>query len=234
MFFDEKNSLFILLDGVTRVHSEYDERPYKSASAEVGDIFIDELVANISDNIDHPDPEFILTNAIRSANAKIKTYRDQKSKSDWDFYPATLGVVGLVRGNVLYYVGIGDCLCVLIRNNAKMLFGKEWTLEALDKLAVTKTERYGEYCNHTENALSYTVFNGDDEVMAGISCSFIDLHKGDVLFIASDGISDYIKFEKSKDLIFQHPKQMIELSTKYDIPPFAEYADDKTVIKISF
>ena len=35
-------------------------------------------------------------------------------------------------------------------------------------------------------------------------------------------------------LIKQTPDEMIELSVKYDIHSYAEYADDKTVIKICF
>lgn len=234
LFFDEAKGIFILLDGVTRVHSEYHEHPYESASADVGDIFIDEVYQFMLEHIDDSEPETILRGAIATANAKIKDYRTKKTKSEWNFYPSTLGFVGLIRDRMLHYVGVGDCMGAIIRRNAKILLGKEWALEALDKQIITKRERYNTYCNHPENELSYTVFNGDDLVMAGLNCSFIDLYEGDTLFIVSDGIGDYIKYEKSKNLVIQSPEQIIARSSKYDAPPYAEYADDKTIIKISF
>lgn len=231
---DEERGIFILLDGVTRAHPEYESTPYESAAGDLGDIFIDLAYKYIVNNISDPEPENILRGAIKIANEKIREYRKRKSEEEWSYYPSTLGFVSIIRDGVLHYIATGDCLGVLIRRSVKILLGREWTLEAVDKLCVTKAERYSKYCNHPENRLSYTVFNGDDEVMDGIEYSFIDLHSGDTLLIASDGIGDYIKFEKSMDLILQTPEQMIANSEVYDRPPFAEYADDKTIIKLSF
>ena len=39
---DEERGIFIVLDGVTRVHKEYEQTPFKSAAGDVGDIFITE------------------------------------------------------------------------------------------------------------------------------------------------------------------------------------------------
>ena len=233
-FVDEKNGVIILLDGVTRVHSEYDERPYESASAEVGEIFIKTAYGFIVDNINSSDPESVILGAISFANEKLREFRDKKSVSEWNFYPATLGFVGLIRDNILYYVGVGDCMGVIIRRKAKIILGKEWSVEALDKLNITKNQRYGLYCNHPENPLSYTVFNGDDSVVTELDCSFVDLHAGDILFVVSDGIADYVKYEKSDILINQSPEQIILNSSDYDVPPYAEYADDKTIVKVTF
>lgn len=234
LFIDEENGIFILLDGVTRIHKEYDEHPFESAALDLGNIFIEEAYPFIKNNLGHSNPERFLRDAVKVANAKIKEYRKRKSLTEWGFYPSTLGIIGIVCDGCLHYVSSGDCIGVLIRKNAKILFGREWTLEAVDKLNVSKKERYERYCNHPENHLSYTVFNGDEEVMAGLQYSFIDLHEGDTLLLASDGLGDYIKFEKNADLLRQTPAEIIALSSKYDLPPYAEYADDKTIIKLSF
>lgn len=233
LFFDEENGLFMVLDGVTRIHSEYVEHPYESAALDLGNIFIEEAYGYIKNHIDE-DPESILREAVRSANLKIREYRKQKSESEWGYYPSTLGIIGILRGNTLHFVSVGDSIAVLLRRDAKILFGREWALEAVDKLELSKEERYAKYCNHPKNPLSYTVFNGDEAVMDGLQYSFIDLHEGDTLIISSDGIGEYLKFEKNSDLISQSPLEMIKRSEKYDMPPFATYTDDKTVIKISF
>ncbi len=232
LLIDEERGIFIVLDGVTRPHEEYIMRPGESSALDLGNLFLDEAYGYILNNIENSDVEAILRGAVKAGNRRLRDYDVKSYTNDWTFYPSTLGIISILRDGVLHYVSAGDCIAVLIRRNAKMLFGREWTLEAVDKLNVTKQERYASYCNHPGNHLSYTVFNGGDEVMSGLGYSFIDIHEGDVLFIASDGIGDYIKYEKIGDLISQSPDEIIARSGKYDIPPYATYADDKTLIKL--
>ena len=116
------------------------------------------------------------------------------------------------------------------------LFGRAFSasLEALEIQQITKKERYEQHCNHPDHHLSYTVFNGDDIVEVGLEYAYIDVHADDMLLIASDGISRYLKYEKAQLLRTQTPEEMIVRSDKYDHPPYAKYADDKSVIKIAF
>ena len=231
---DGERGIFIVLDGVTRVHSEYEKAPQSSAAGEVGDIFLKEVYAYICEHLFDPSPRLILENAVRLANSKIKEYRKIKSKDEWVFYPSTLGIISILRGKTLHYLSVGDCIGILLRYNSKIIFGRELALEAVDLCNVSKNERYDIYCNHPENHLSYTVYNGDEVVMDGVEYSFVDVHDGDIVILATDGIADYLKFEKVRDLILQSPEEMISNSGRYDAPPYAEYADDKTLIKLSF
>ena len=234
LLIDEERGIFILLDGITRVHSEYEHAPYSSAAGEVGDIFIKEVYARLCENINEPDIEQLMRSAVNAGNERIREYRKIKSLEEWGFYPATLGIIAIIRNNTLHYLSVGDSLCVLIRGSSKIVFGREFVLEAVDMLGVSKAERYEKYCNHPKNELSYTIFNGDYDVMNGVEYSFIDLHKGDLLLIGSDGIGSQLKYEKIGNLIMHSPDEIISLSDRYDRPPFAEYADDKTLIKLSF
>lgn len=234
LLIDEENGIFIILDGVTRVHKEYDSSPFASAAGDVGDIFLKEAHEYIKAHIKDSDPKAVLYGAADTANTKIKKYRKIKSQEEWEFYPATLGIISILRDNTLHYISVGDCLGVLLRHNSKILFGRELSLEAVDLNKVNKTARYMYYCNQPGNELSYTVFNGDDAVIEGLEYSFIDIHPDDCVILASDGIGNYLKYEKAADIIFQSAEEIISLSEKYDIPPYAEYADDKSLIKISF
>ena len=231
---DEERGIFIVLDGVTRVHKEYEQTPYKSAAGDVGDIFIEEAYSYICKHISEDSPEEIMREAVRLANSKIKEYRDAKSQADWGYYPSTLGIISILRDNTLHYLSVGDSIGVLVRGSSRMLFGREFALEAVDLNNVSKKVRYDIYCNHPENHLSYTVFNGDDVVMDGLEYSFIDIHPDDIVFLASDGIGSYLKYEKLPLLRSQSPSEIIESSRRYDAPPYADYADDKTLIKLSF
>lgn len=234
LFFDEKNGVFMLLDGVTRPDKEYIEAPGESAVGDIGDIVIDVAYRYIIDHLNESDPEKILRGAVGAANLLIKEYRQRKTEQEWGYLPSTIGIICLLRGRTLYYVCAGDCLGMLIRRGTKILFGKEWTLEAVDMLRMSKAERYAKYCNHPENTLSYTVFNGDDLVVDNLEYSYLDLHEGDTVILSSDGICNYLKYEKSATVLSQTPEEMIAQSAKYDELPFATYIDDKAMIKISF
>ena len=234
LLIDKENGIYIILDGVTRPHAEYEATPFESGALDVGEIFLGEIYGYIKAHISDPEPKEILKTAVRLGNGKIKEYRERRSLSEWEFYPSTLGIISILRDGVLHYLCVGDCLGLLIRQSAKILFGKQLSLEAVDLHNVTKKQRYDIYCNHPENHLSYTVFNGDEVVMDALDYSFIDIHEGDTIFLASDGLASYLKYEKAKDLLSQGAKEIISLSGKYDLPPYAEYADDKTLIKLSF
>ena len=231
---DEEKGIFIVLDGVTRVHAEYEEHPFESAALKVGEIFMEQAYDYIKNHINDPDPKKILEGAVKVANEKIREYRSQRGLDQWVFYPSTLGILSILRNSTLHYICVGDCIAALLRGSSKILFGRQFSLEAVDLHKVSKSERYDIYCNHPENHLSYTVFNGDDEVNVGIEYSFIDLHEGDTLLLASDGIGNYIKYEKNVDLVTKTADEMISLSKKYDLQPYADYADDKSIIKLSF
>ena len=229
---DPEHGIFIVLDGVTRVHGEYDQRPNESAAADVAQLFMQAVYAAMLADLQNPEPEALLKNAIRKANESIRPYRAQKAEAQWGFYPSATGLVCLLRGNTLFYAAAGDCIGVLLRRNAKQLFGGQWQLEAVDKLQVSKQERYSKYCNHPESPLGYAVFNGDDSAAELLTYSFLDLHRGDILLLASDGLASYLKYEPLAALRSQTPQEMLTLSGKFDQPPYANYADDKTVIKI--
>lgn len=234
IFTDKDNGIFVLLDGITRVHCEYEKNPYESAASTINKLFFDKLYSFLIENITASDKKKLLLDAITIANKEILPYREQKTLAEWEFYPATLGIIAVLDGNTLHYACAGDCIGVIIRNNSKIVFGRQLSLEALSKMNISKKERYSQYCNHPENDLSYGVFNGDDVMSQIVEYSYIDVHSKDVLILASDGLADFVKYEKSDKLTLLSTEEMLVESEKYDIPPYASYADDKAIIKIEF
>ncbi len=236
---DVENNVFIILDGVTRPHSEYEKRPFESDACVVNEIFSEKVLSYINvylEKFGMPEGAenicLLLKKAVLFANESINSFRKVKSLEEWGFYPSTLGIVAMFVENRLYYASLGDGIGVLLRNNSKIIFGREHAIEAVDTLGVTKRERYEKYCNHPENPLFYSVFNGDEGIEAGLEVSFIDISKGDVVLLATDGMGRYVRFEKGDVLKSQSAREMIEASSKYDVPPYAGYADDKTIIKV--
>ena len=231
---DEERGVFIVLDGITRVHSEYEANPYQSAACDVNRIFLKAVCSELHDRAGGADMETILREAVMKGNRDIREYRSKMNESEWGFYPGTLGIISILEDNRFHYLCAGDCLGVLIRGNAKIFFGEQSSIGAVDIQKVTKEERYRIYCNHPENRHTYTIFNGDDCVPENAEYAFLDLYEGDTVFLVSDGLRDCIKYEKSELLKQLSAEDLLAVSERYDREPFASYGDDKTVVKLSF
>ena len=233
ILYDVENGIYILLDGITRVHSEYIDGT--SAAFEVDKIFADtvyEYLLKRVKNVDKNEIESVLRSAVVEGNSAVAKYRLKKTLEEWCYYPATLGIVALIYDRTLYYVCAGDSLGAILRGSSKLYFGEQQSVKAIDINKFSKDIRYSTYCNHPDNELSYAVFNGDEALADAIEQSFIDLHPGDIVILASDGMERYIKFEKVETLRTISPEKMTELSVVYDKPPYAKYSDDKAIIKI--
>lgn len=230
---DTDHEIFIVLDGITRPHAEYETEQPHSASAEISRIFAEAVHRYMVMNRQTSDsPEQFLRNAVRCGNEKIAAYRSVKSKEQWGFYPGTLGIIAYISKNQLHYICAGDCFGMILRGNSKIGFGNQYAIAAVDAKKVSKQERYDIYCNHPENELSYVIFNGDEMVADNCEYSYIDLHAGDTVFLVSDGMKSYIQFEKPHILKEKSVEAMMLASERFDSAPFAKYADDKAVIKI--
>lgn len=234
LYIDSERGIFILLDGVTRPHSEYDAAPYESAVCEVNKLFVSSVTEYLNFHLNDEDAEAVLRTAVRLGNEKISEYREIKSQSEWSYYPGTLGIISILRGSRLYYLSVGDCVGALIRSGSKLFFGTEMALDAISLNKPTKEERYRLYCNRPENPFSYTIYNGDVGVENTACFSYIDLAPGDFVILASDGISSFVKYEKAAALVNMSAEQMVAESEKFDTPPYADYADDKSIALIRF
>lgn len=231
MICDPENQIFVVLDGITRIHQEYFDCPDHSAACEVNAVFASAVMEYLAANREEASTERLLREAVRQGNRKIAVYREKKSLDEWGFYPGTLGIIAVVRGNRLHYLCNGDCIGLILRGNSKICFGEQLSLAALENMKVSKADRYRIYCNHPENELSYTIFNGDECVPETCEYAWIDLYPGDSVVLASDGIKNYMKYESVEVILNSSAEELIARSVKYDVPPFATYSDDKSVMK---
>lgn len=229
---DTERGIFILLDGVTRPHNEYRECPGSSAARDASEIFAREVYAYLKDHSHDGDKECLLREAAAYANRQLLPLRNEKSLAQWEFYPATLGIVALIDDGVLHYLTAGDCIGVLLRGSSRILFGKELSLEGVDLFNPSKAERYEKYCNRHPDFLAYTVFNGDESAPATAEYSFLHLGKGDTVLFVTDGLGYMVKFEKQDTLKLADLEDLLVLSDKYDSKPFGKYADDKSIVRI--
>ena len=225
---DAEKGIFILLDGITRVHSEYTEG-CGSAAMDASRLFAQEVYIHLISG-EMTDPEAALREAILLANRKLLDIRSRKSLDAWVFYPGTLGIIAILQNNRLYYACAGDCLGVLLRGSSRICFGEQQTIKAVELYHPSKRERYEKYCNHPENPLSYAIFNGDASLEEGLEAAWLDLHPGDRICLASDGAAHILRYEKPGVLRTLDAAGLLEASRRYDTAPFAQYADDKSMI----
>lgn len=228
---DEQHGIFMVLDGITRVHAEYADGG--SAAADVSRLFAHEVHKHLLEAAPREDE---LLDAVKAAmaagNREIARYRRRKPLDVWQFYPGTLGIIAVQCGDKLYVVYAGDCLGAHLRGEEMHLFGEQATLKQVDRLRPTKAQRYELYCNHPENELAYAVFNGDEEAMELIDHTVLSLQAGDTVLLVSDGLAPYVRHTSADVLRRLGCEQMLSASEAFDVPPYAEYADDKSVIRL--
>jgi serine/threonine protein phosphatase PrpC len=229
---DQVHQVYFVLDGITRVHREYGEQPGYSAALEAGQIFSSTAHSYMLAHTDLP-AEQLLRQAAAAGNRALRPFRQQRSADQWQFYPGTLGILALVRAGVLHYVYNGDCMATLIRKGQKYHFARQEQTKKLEEMHISKAERYAIYCNHPEHPMGYGIFNGDEEMSQLLGYGSLPLFPGDVILLCTDGLGEYVLRTDGNILSVQTPRQIIEASTIYDIPPYATYADDKSILRIA-
>lgn len=232
VYADAEAGIFILLDGITRPHKEYEERPGESMACEINECFTEAVAAYLREG--KGEPKTLLREAIARGNDRIAAYRSRHPEGDVIFAPGTLGIVAFLVDKRLYYAAAGDCLGLLLRGDTKTCFGEQASVHEVDLLKPTKAERYALYCNHPENPLFYTIYNGDKVVSDICEYASLDLEAGDTVLLASDGIKAYLSLSPTAALRDLSAQEMLVASRAYDAPPYAAYPDDKTVLKLSF
>lgn len=234
---DEENKIFIVVDGVTRNHEEYVVGK-GSAAEKVSRIFADDVYKNLLKKVspDLADNEIlnVMFECIKDGNLKIKEYNDSRTISEWQFYPATVGIVATILNNKLYYAYVGDCLGFLFRNNTRVLFAEQQTKHLnFYKKQMTKKERYKDNCNNINSKLAFGLLNGEETAIDMLRMSYIELKAEDTIVLSSDGLENFFFLERPENIIGLKETEILKKSEIYDVNPYSQYADDKTFIMIS-
>lgn len=233
IFTDINRGLFVILDGITRPHEEYDGTD-KSAACDINRIFIDSVQSNASciDKVISDDElEQALKRMALMANASIIPYRCTKTLKQWQYYPGTVGIIAALRKDRLCCIWAGDCIGLHLHMNNKMIIANQQTLRS-SRLGYSKKQLYAKVCNHPENEFAYGIFNGDPEVEELLECSWTSLNVGDTVLLSTDGLATYLQNETVSGIRSASVSSMLDCSLQYDLPPFGKYSDDKAIIRI--
>ncbi len=228
-YVDAQQQIMMVLDGITRPHREYDQG--QDPVGAVNSIFSAATLEYLRAHSGEPAGAR-LKNALSRGNRALLSFREAKSLAQWEYYPATLGILALVEADRLWFCQAGDCIGMLIRDGVKIIFAEQQTTHALKILQKGKKERYESICNQPACPYGYPIFNGDDTAEAMLKSTGIALEKGDTVFLASDGLADCLRYEAAEILCAAEPEELLSRSAPYDRPPYSLYADDKAIIKM--
>ena len=151
--------------------------------------------------------------------------------------PASCLVAGCIRGDRLYFAYLGDSVIFLLRGSAKIQLAEQQTAALALYRRVSgepwsKRDCYERITNNINNPLGYGVILGDERAMDFLRVASIRLETGDRVIISSDGVDKYLLYTPVEKIRSLSPEEMIVHSAVYDQAPYAEYADDKSVIVI--
>ncbi|MBE7086980.1 MAG: hypothetical protein E7369_01610 [Clostridiales bacterium] len=243
---DSVKNVFVVADGVTRQDpKEYETESDESISTLVAKTFCEVFSTELSKDLIGHEANAEMNKKFSTAFSKAN---ESILKLNENYYkilpqkpleaPGTCVLAGVVRNDTLYYAGLGDCVGVLIRNGKSIVFSTKQTDYAF-KVARLERDRarlVKEYINNPHNPYGYGIANGDENANAYFSVSHIKLEYGDVVYLMTDGVADYITGVNPNVLKNKTTKQILSSVVKMykNISGDDCSYDDMALIKIEW
>ena len=237
---DTQNNIYIVMDGITRPRDEY-KNSKDSIAYDVSKLFAetihDYIEQNLKDCTDFKSSKLMLEKGFEIANDEvgkmlISRYREYEGRE----IPGSVGIVAFMLNHTLIYASFGDCMGIMVRGNRKIIFSDKQTTFPFAFLHKERCrqELIEEFVNKENSPYGYGVVNGQKGLLSYIDISFVNLEKGDTIYLVSDGISDLIQYAKVKDFNNESLEELVRLSNIQDELMGKPYFDDKTILRISF
>ncbi len=251
--------VWVVADGITRdKKDEYRARPDFSISRVVSEVFSDAVGRGMEEDIgtcyNLDDVKVSLRNRFRLANELVGKLLHNPTESTDDRVlealekygdlsydsvnnpeiPGCVCLVGVLYRDKFVYGAAGDCMGFLVRDDQVMVFSQKQTTYAyeVEKCERDRVQLITQFVNQSEYEYNYGVVNGSENAKECFRISHIDLRQGDVLYLATDGISDYLQFARSTDLNEKTLKEIFDASDALDEKMGKSYRDDRTLIRI--
>lgn len=197
IIFDDENKVYILADGVSRdkTKSGY---PNPSPAKEVAELFSKSVYQHLLNSKEEDGYERV-KNAFVFGNEAVRKYNKNYSG---DFLPGTVGVVGLIESEWLYYGYIGDCYGRVLENEKVTVFTKCQT-EKMEKhkKEFSLYEIRNNICNNKKHPYSYGVINGKKEAMDFVEMGKVNLRSIEKIILSSDGLEPYLSSLEPADFV---------------------------------
>lgn len=226
---DDKLGLYLIADGVTRPHNEYQNDSQDSLASKAAILFCQKVKETISENLS----DFTETNVCDKLKQILINANDELSDSYANsiFPPSISVLLCFVFNDKIYFYNNCDTIGLILRHGAKIQFTTKYNYKVKKEKKYSKNEIY-QLLYNGDSEDSYPMINGDPRFNENVFVSFINLEIGDKIILSSDGLYEFLLSTKYSILYDDNIDNYFIRSLEYDIFPFGNYADDKSCIVI--
>lgn len=231
--YSDEWGIFVIADGVTRPHEEYESSTAgRNAAANLAEDICRGIVASVRGRIDETkkNPEQSLRKILLKYNAKLN-YKRKKYLQSGNYPVCTTLLMVFIYDGKMFFFNCCDTIGYIIRNGLKIQFTEYYNWLS-DVHQNPKEMVYSEIQNNFSHPDGFGIINGSSRLEDFINIGHIQLEKGDRIVLSSDGMASYLKASRAAKLKNLSAEELIQDSVAYDCLPFSKYADDKTCILI--
>ena len=222
VYVNGKLGVGMVLDGVSR-DRENGIYPSPSPAKEAVNLFSEAALRN--NEIEKKSGIYRIQTMICDGNDELKKYNMNLNHR---FPAGTVGVVFSIENGKFIYGYIGDCYAAIIRDDNMRVFTECQTeMIAKHKKEFTSDEIRFDICNHISHPCGYGVWNGDKNAMDFVKYGSIQVCRGDIIYIYTDGMKELLEKLELSDLAEN-------IMTKLEELEYGKVLDDRTYIKIKF
>jgi serine/threonine protein phosphatase PrpC len=242
---DETSGVFIVLDGVTRTNFP-DKYPDPSPAAQASEKFAvaahSRLLELLPDNAGAETSRNALEMAVRSGNRAVERLNQDLFGGDINYldrdFAGTVGIVGVLRGENLYFAYLGDVRGYALRASGSVdLFTEIQTskVSALrqgpDGWADSTTLKIrSEIRNNKNHDMGFGVFTGESQALDFVKFGVLPLKSLEAVLFATDGI---VKLAEANILALRRSSlESIADSAEQIVKESDKSADDIGMIRI--
>lgn len=164
----------------------------------------------------------------------------------YDYFD-TVGIVGFILRNILYYGYVGDCgLAIFDKDNGLKFQTKDEVLPAIKRIKriyknwenLPKEQRklimQRDFRNRPDGR-GYGSFTGEEGVKKYYKIGSKNLKEKDLIVFYSDGFLNYLKFPEFIEILRKHDKKSLDRFTIQKAKEnYEKYGTDRTFIAIEF
>ncbi len=236
---DERRHVYVVADGITLQKPLRYPASGKSLPQEIAqkfcNVFVDTLCSELLVLLREEQIPEKFAVAFKGANKKVSELLceyDDAIKYRLDGYldegsdvsvtdvekPGAVALAAAVYNDTLYYASVGDCVGILVRNGQKIVFADKQTSGAFEKKKVESDRKtlQREYINNVNNPCGYGVVNGDERAEKFFNVSHISLEYGDVVYLLTDGVADYVRYSSYSSYASLSAQEIIDQAVEFE------------------
>ena len=254
----KKHQIFIIADGVTQsqfLAGKYKgEYAFPAGAKMAAQIFCQSVLEFLEKNFNSKKKKFevLIKQAFDSVNQKIRKLNIHEGLDrrlnylEYDLFD-TVGIVGFISGNSIYYGYVGDCGLVIFDKNNKLKFQTDNDVLLAVKRAKKIYKNWQSFLQEKQtlifhrdfrnnpNGEGYGSFSGEDGVKKYYKINKKVLEPGDLVIFYSDGFINYFKFKKFIEILRKQDKKTLNnFSLTKAKENHKKYGTDRTLISFIF